>query len=52
MKIKGFAVSMTMLWSIVMASAMHSWFAGICMGIIIGMNFGLFDTDKGGKDEK
>ena len=46
---KGFAVSVTILWSIVMASAMHSWPAGICMGIIIGMAFGLFNTDEGGK---
>ncbi len=52
MRNKGFAVCMTVLWSIVMANAMHSWALGICMGILFGMAFGLFDADKGGKDEK
>ncbi len=42
---------MTLLWSIVMASAMHSRPLGICMGILIGMNFGLFDMKKGDKNE-
>ena len=52
MKDKGFAVCMAVLWSIVMANAFHSWSSGICMGILFGMAFGLFDTDKGGKNEK
>ena len=52
MKKKEFAICMTVLWSIVMANAMHSRASGICMGIIFGMAFGLFDTDKGGKNEK
>ena len=52
MKDKEFAICMTFLWSIVMANAMHSRVLGICMGILFGMAFGLFGTDKGGKDEK
>ena len=52
MKDKGFAVCMAVLWSIVMANAFHRWSSGICMGILFGMAFGLFDTDKGGKNEK
>ena len=52
MKDKEFAISMTVLWSIVMANAMHSWTLGICTGILFGMVFGLFGTEKGGKNEK
>ena len=52
MKDKEFAISMAVLWSIAMANAMHSWTSGICMGILFGMAFGLFGTDKGGKNEK
>ena len=52
MKNKGFAVCMTVMWSIMMANAMHSWTSGIFMGILFGMAFGLFGTDKGGKNEK
>ena len=51
MKDKGFAVCMAVLWSIVMANAFHSWSSGICMGILFGMAFGLFDTDKDIKKE-
>lgn len=52
MKDKGFAVCMAVLWSIVMANVFHSWSSGIFMGILFGMAFGLFETDKGGKNEK
>ena len=48
----GFAVSMTVLWSVVLAAALHSQLPGICLGIMFGMAFGLFCIDKGGKDEK
>ena len=43
---KMFPISMTVLWSIVFASAMHSWVLGICMGLMMGMAFGLLDTGQ------
>ena len=45
MKNKGFALTMTVMWSVVMVYAMHSR-VGIAMGLCIGMAFGLFDTGE------
>ena len=51
MKNKGFALSMAMLWSVVMVYVMHSW-VGITMGLCIGMAFGLFDTEETAPDRE
>ncbi|MBQ6217685.1 MAG: hypothetical protein IJK53_09920 [Erysipelotrichaceae bacterium] len=45
-----FSISICVLWSIVLGTAMHDWTIGICMGICIGMAFGLFESSK--NDEK
>ena len=45
-----FAISMTVLWSIVFAASMHDWTIGISMGICFGIAFGLFGNDE--DDEK
>ena len=44
-----FPISMAVLWSIVFANAMYSWTIGICLGIMMGIAFGLFDSDDGGE---
>ena len=49
MKKKAFRISMTVLWGIVFTTAMHSLTIGICMGLMMGIAFGLLDSDK--KDE-
>ncbi|MBR2122180.1 MAG: hypothetical protein IJ930_04515 [Lachnospiraceae bacterium] len=46
MKHKAFPISMTFLWGVVFGSAMHSLTLGICMGLMMGIAFGLFDSDK------
>ena len=46
MKDKAFPISMTFLWGVVFGSAMHSLTLGICMGLMMGIAFGLFDSDK------
>ena len=52
MKGKVFPVSMALLWGIVFSQAMHSMTLGICMGLLMGIAFGLFDSGCGGnKDE-
>ncbi len=51
-KKKMFPVSMTVLWSIVYANAMHSRTIGICLGIMMGIVFGLFDSGHGGEDDE
>ena len=52
MKGKSFPVSMTLLWGMVFSQAMHSITLGICMGLLMGIAFGLFDSDKGGKEDE
>ena len=53
MKGKAFPVSMALLWGIVFSQAMHSMTLGICMGLLMGIAFGLFDSGCGGnKDEQ
>ncbi|MBR2256087.1 MAG: hypothetical protein IJ899_01865 [Blautia sp.] len=47
MKKKVFPISMTVLWGIVFTTAMHSLILGICMGLMMGITFGLFDSEKG-----
>ena len=46
LKKKVFPISMTVLWCVVFVNALHSRVLGICLGIMMGMAFGLFDTDK------
>ncbi len=52
MKRKAFPVSMALLWGMVFSQAMHSGTLGVCMGLLMGIAFGLFDSGSGGnKDE-
>ncbi len=50
MKKKLFALSMTVLWSIVFVHAMHDVTIGICMGLLIGLAFGLFSDEEEGEE--
>ena len=52
MKNKAFPISITVLWGMVFGLAMHSLTMGICMGLMIGIAFGLFDSDKKDHREK
>ena len=52
MKKKAFPASMTLLWGMVFSRAMHSITLGICMGLLMGITFGLFDSRKGGKEDE
>lgn len=42
---------MTVLWGIVFTQSMHSLTLGICMGLLMGIAFGLFDPGGGGKED-
>ena len=44
MKGKAFPVSMALLWGMVFSQAMHSITLGICMGLLMGITFGLFES--------
>ena len=46
MKNKAFQISMTVLWGMVFGSAMHSLTMVICMGLMMGIAFDLFYSDK------
>lgn len=37
---------------IVFSTAMHSWVLGMCLGLNMGIAFGLFDSDKENKQEQ
>ncbi len=50
MKNKVFPISMTVLWGMTFATALHSLTLGICMGMMMGIAFGLFDSDN--KDDQ
>ncbi len=52
MKGKVFPVSMTVLWGIVFTQSMHSLSIGICMGLLMGIAFGLFDSGRGGNEDE
>ena len=52
MKRKAFPISMAFLWGMVFSQAMYSLTLGICMGLLMGIAFGLFDSGKGGKEDK
>ena len=52
MKVKVFRASMTLLWSMVFWKAMPSITLDICMGLLMGIAFGLFDSGKGGKEDE
>ena len=52
MKEKVFPVSMAVLWGIVFVQAMHSLTLGICMGLLMGIAFGLFDSGRGGNEDE
>ena len=50
MKRKVFPISMVVLWGSVFTTAMHSLTLGVCMGLMMGIAFGLFDSDQ--KDDQ
>ena len=52
MKNKVFPILMTVLWGMVFCSAMHSLTMGICMCLMMGIAFGLLDSDKKDNQEK
>ena len=52
MKKKVFPVSMAVLWGCAFAESMHSWTLGICMGMMMGIVFGLFDSDNNNDHEQ
>ena len=52
MKRKAFPASMALLWGMVFSQAMHSVTLGVCMGLLMGITFGLFDSGKGGKKDE
>ena len=39
---------MAFLWGTVFTQAMHSVTLGICMGLLMGIAFGLLDSDREG----
>ena len=43
---------MAFLWGMVFSQAIHSITLGLCMGLLMGITFGLFDSDKGGKEDE
>ena len=52
MKNKCFSISMAILWGVVFSQAMQSPALGICMGLLMGIAFGLFDSEKGGNEDE
>lgn len=52
MKTKAFPISMVILWGIVFTQAMQSVTLGICMGLLMGIPFGLFDSGRGGNEDE
>ncbi len=52
MKRKVFPVSMVFLWGSVFTQAMHSLTLGACMGLLMGIVFGLFDSGQGGNEDE
>lgn len=46
MRKKAFPITMAVLWGMAFGTALHSWTMGICMGLMMGSAFGLFDSDK------
>ena len=49
---KVFPVSMAVLWGMVFSQAMQNMTLGICMGLLMGIAFGLFDSERGGKEDE
>ncbi len=49
---KLFPVSMAFLWGVVFTQAMHSVTLGVCMGLLMGIGFGQFDSGRGGNDDE
>ena len=49
---KVYPISMAVLWGIVFATAMHSWVLGMCLGLNMGIAYGLFDSDQKNDQEK
>ena len=47
-----FAFSMAVLWGIVFANALNDVTIGICMGLLMGMAFGLFDHSNDAENDK
>ncbi len=43
---------MTLMWGTVFTQAMHSLTLGVCMGLLMGIVFGLFDSGRGEKKDE
>ena len=52
MKKKVFPISMAVLWGMAFGTALHSWTLGICMGLMMGIAFGLFDSENNDRDQE
>lgn len=44
-------MSMALPWGIVSTQAMHSVTPGVCMGLLMGIAFCLFDPEGGGNED-
>ena len=44
MKKRIYPISMAVLWGMVFGTALQSRTMGVCMGLMMGMAFGLFDS--------
>ena len=49
---KYYALSMAVLWALVFGSAVHDWTLGICLGILMGISYGLFGSEDDHKEKK
>ena len=47
-----FALCMTVMWGIIFANALHDVVTGICIGLLMGMAFGLFDHSNDAENDK
>jgi hypothetical protein len=52
MKHRAITIAMTVLWCAVLVTAMHDWTLGLCMGLLLGVGFGLFDAGDDTKKEE
>ena len=51
---KAFPIMMAVIWGIVFTHSLHNMALGICMGLMMGSVFGLFDegrNTRSGKDK-
>ena len=46
------SLCVTILWCCAFGISLRSWTSGICLGILIGIMFGLFDSEDARKEKK